>query len=300
MFGFPGMMHMGPFRRSLRCYSVAVLGERKEVEGGGKVILPPSALDHLTRLNIAYPMLFKITNPNAQRVSHCGVLEFVAEEGKVYMPYWMMKNLILQEGDIIEIESVSLPVATYVKFKPQSVDFLNISNPRAVLEMHLRSFACLTKSDIIAINYNDKIFEMAVQEVKPGNAVSIIECDMNVEFDAPVGYQEPVKPADKPPPDDAPIDLDSISLLHNKFIPFQGEGNRLDGKKKGTEPVPVHQLEKPQRGIPDLNYKPGKLTFLRGARPPLKDSNRDENAAAANFEAFGGEGRTIRDKKTKK
>lgn len=43
-----------------------------------------------------------------------------------------MKNLILQEGDIIEIESVSLPVATYVKFKPQSVDFLSISNPRAV------------------------------------------------------------------------------------------------------------------------------------------------------------------------
>lgn len=34
-------------------------------------------------------------------------------------------------------------------------------------------------------------------EVKPGNAVSIIECDMNVEFDAPEGYVEPssVKPS---------------------------------------------------------------------------------------------------------
>lgn len=28
-------------------------------------------------------------------------------------------------------------------------------------------------------------------EVKPGRAVSIIECDMNVEFDAPEGYVEP-------------------------------------------------------------------------------------------------------------
>lgn len=28
-------------------------------------------------------------------------------------------------------------------------------------------------------------------EVEPGNAVSIIECDMNVEFDAPEGYVEP-------------------------------------------------------------------------------------------------------------
>lgn len=28
-------------------------------------------------------------------------------------------------------------------------------------------------------------------EVKPGDAVSIIECDMSVEFAAPVGYQPP-------------------------------------------------------------------------------------------------------------
>lgn len=28
-------------------------------------------------------------------------------------------------------------------------------------------------------------------EVKPGRAVSIIECDMNVEFDVPEGYVEP-------------------------------------------------------------------------------------------------------------
>ena len=46
----------------------------------------------------------------------------------------------------------------------------------------------------MAINYNDQIYEMRVLEVKPGNAVSIIECDMNVEFAAPVGYQEPERP----------------------------------------------------------------------------------------------------------
>jgi len=30
-----------------------------------------------------------------------------------------------------------------------------------------------------------------VLETKPGNAVSIIECDMQVEFAPPVGYVEP-------------------------------------------------------------------------------------------------------------
>lgn len=51
--------------------------------------MPPSALEQLTRLNINYPMLFKLTNKKTNRITHCGVLEFVADEGKVYLPYWV-------------------------------------------------------------------------------------------------------------------------------------------------------------------------------------------------------------------
>lgn len=91
-----------------------------------------------------------------------------------------MHNLLLEEGDIVQIESVSLPVATFSKFKPQSPDFLEISNQKAVLENALRNFACLTTGDLVAIKYNSKIYELCVLETKPGNAVSIIECDMNV------------------------------------------------------------------------------------------------------------------------
>lgn len=43
---------------------------------------------------------------------------------------------------------------------------------------------------MIAINYN-KIYELQVMETKPDKAVSITECNMNVEFDAPLGYKEP-------------------------------------------------------------------------------------------------------------
>ncbi len=46
----------------------------------------------------------------------------------------------------------------------------------------------MSKGDVIAINYNKKIYELNVLETKPANAVSIIECDMNVEFEAPPGY----------------------------------------------------------------------------------------------------------------
>ena len=145
-------------------------GERSELEWGGKIILPPSALDTLTRLNIAYPMLFKLTTVNG-RTTHCGVLEFVADEGRMYIPYWMMQSLTIDQGDMIQIQSASLPVATYSKFQPHSVDFLELSNPKAVLESRLRHFACLSAGDVVAIHYNDQTFELSVLETKPGNLV---------------------------------------------------------------------------------------------------------------------------------
>lgn len=46
---------------------------------------------------------------------------------------------------------------TFVKFQPQSVDFLEISNPRAVLETTMRHFSCLTEGDVICLPYNDRV-----------------------------------------------------------------------------------------------------------------------------------------------
>ena len=68
----------------------------------------------------------------------------------------MMQNLALQEGDLTQIKSVSLPKGRYVKLQPHTTDFLDISNPKAVLEKTLRSFTCLTVGDQIVIHYNNK------------------------------------------------------------------------------------------------------------------------------------------------
>ena len=43
----------------------------------------------VARLNIQYPMLFKLTNKTTKRETHCGVLEFIADEGRIYVPYWV-------------------------------------------------------------------------------------------------------------------------------------------------------------------------------------------------------------------
>jgi ubiquitin fusion degradation protein 1 len=135
-------------------------------------------------------MLFSLRSEEG-RTTHCGVLEFTAEEGMCYIPFWMMQNLLIEEGSVITVTNVSLPKATFVKLQPQSVDFLEISNPRAVLEHALRNFSCVTKGDVIQIPYNSKNYHFALQAVEPQDAACIIETDCNVDFDAPVGYKEP-------------------------------------------------------------------------------------------------------------
>lgn len=40
-------------------------------------------------MNIEYPMLFELRNPSADKITHCGVLEFIADEGTVSLPNWV-------------------------------------------------------------------------------------------------------------------------------------------------------------------------------------------------------------------
>eukprot|EP00092_Neocalanus_flemingeri_P075818 GFUD01093982.1.p1 GENE.GFUD01093982.1~~GFUD01093982.1.p1 ORF type:complete len:305 (+),score=109.11 GFUD01093982.1:57-971(+) len=304
MFGmnfFPEMPR--PFNTQYRCYPVAMLpgSERSDVEAGGKIIMPPSALDQLTRLNIVYPMLFKLSNKKNQRTTHCGVLEFVADEGKIYIPYWMMQNLMLEEGGLVQVESATLPVATFSKFQPLSKDFLDLTNPKAVLEMRLRHFACLSKGDIVAINYNNKIYELNVLETKPAAAVSIIECDMNVEFEAPPGYVEPTVSRPQPMEEDEPeLDISQMLPEDTGFQAFAGSGNRLDGKKKRTNSeteIQSRQLAEYTRGIPDHNFQVGNIRFIRAKKPKDKDGKENEEDP---FQAFEGKGQSLRQAKSKK
>jgi ubiquitin fusion degradation protein 1 len=92
----------------------------------------------------------------------------------------MMQNMLLQVGDMVKVRNVSLPKGTYVKLQPVSSDFLDISNPKAVLERTLRTYTCLTVGDCFVVSYNNKNFEIEVKETKPKSAISIIETDCQV------------------------------------------------------------------------------------------------------------------------
>ena len=101
--------------------------------------------------------------------------------------------------------------------------FLDITNPKAVLEKVLRNFSCLTKGDLITIYYLNRNYELSVLELKPSNVVSIIDCDMEVDFASPMDSI----PSKSPP---TTTNDQQVHKNSSTFMPFHGSGNRLKWK----------------------------------------------------------------------
>lgn len=105
-----------------------------------------------------------------------------------------MNTLSLEPGDLLQIKSTDLPPGKLIKLQPQSPAFLDISDPRAVLENAFRNFSCLTKNDVFQFHYNDETYDIKVLEIKPDteqHAIVTMETDLEVDFATPVGYKPP-------------------------------------------------------------------------------------------------------------
>jgi len=59
-------------------------------------------------------MLFEISNLRDKRTSHCGVMEFVAEEGVVYLPYWVREDNPIPKLDGLTLISTAVDDAKSV------------------------------------------------------------------------------------------------------------------------------------------------------------------------------------------
>lgn len=245
----------------------------------------------------------------------------------------MMQTLQLDVGDMIQIKTTSLELAKMVKLQPQSVNFLEITDPRAVLEKVFRNFAALTKGDVFNFEYNDEIFDMAVLDVKPETekmGVSMIETDVSVEFAPPVGYVEPEK-APRGSGSSTPHGargaggtLPSGGLLYNQgtmaqainydaIAPgavsvsagnFVGEGQRLSSKKgsKSATPKPATPAAGKEAALPrrrnngpaPLRLPPNKLFLGYKIKPVKTAEDKEREAANAKQPHFSGQGQTLR------
>ncbi|GAM23192.1 hypothetical protein SAMD00019534_063670, partial [Acytostelium subglobosum LB1] len=300
-FGIPMAAGAGKFEQTFNVMNISLSG-RPNLEQGGKILLPVSVLNKLTRLNIQYPMMFEISNPKSHRSSHCGVLEFTAEEGVCYMPKWMMNNLRLNDNDNLKIKSALLPLGNFLRIQPHTQSFLEISNPKAVLESALRSFSAMTKSEDFVIEYNKNKYTLRVLDIKPdgqSHAISIVEADVSVDFAPAMDSKEVTEPkpattststgltfgsstskaipGSKKTDDDEEEEEDSDEEEKNKFKAFAGSGNRLDGKSS----TPPRLGTSPKSPLPSTSPSAANLSTT-----PTK----------GNYVAFGGKGYSLKDK----
>jgi ubiquitin fusion degradation protein 1 len=131
----------------------------------------------------------------------------------------MMQTLLLETGDIVQMKSTDLPSANLVKLQPQDPKFLDITDPKAVLEKAFRGFSTLTKGDIFTFEYNDTTYDVAVLEVKPETGklgVSMVETDVSVDFAPPVGYVEPERKSGTSTPRSGRGGLPAGGMLHSQ------------------------------------------------------------------------------------
>ncbi|MCP8717935.1 MAG: hypothetical protein M5F18_01390 [Asgard group archaeon] len=330
-FGSPPPMN-NKFEEYFRCYPVSMMPElirKDDANYGGKIFLPPSALNKLTMLHIRYPMLFELKNEQNDKLTHSGVLEFIAEEGRTYLPQWMMSTLQLSPGSLIKITNCDLSLGKFVKIEPQSVDFLDISDPKAVLENVLRKFSTLTVNDIIEVNYNDTIYGIKVLEVKPDNTsqgICVVETDLETDFAPPVGYVEPEYKPKAIKPETTPIDPSKVSrgagaatmaksINYAKLVAdsgkvekFTGSGQKLSGKtvetKKDEETNKSYNIDDLDPNAPPvpLNLPENQLFF--GFPVVLPTPEELEEGANDEFkkkqEAFSGSGQSLRQSKKRK
>ena len=191
----------------------------------------------------------------------------------------------------------------------------------------LRNFACLSTGDVIAIMYNAKTYEVSVLETKPAAAISVIECDLNVDFAPPVGYQEGQyggksggggkgtggDARDARGADDDAEEMDVAALMPEEkgFVAFSGGGMRLDGKKRNptrsesdsdaaaAAAAQARRAAQYVRGIPDYDYEVGTIRFIRSRPPKAAAADGADNGEKNGFEAFKGEGQMLKGPKRK-
>lgn len=221
--------------------------------------------------------------------THCGVLDFTAEEDVCYLPLHMFRRLCLTEGMIINLRNVILDRGTFIKFKPHKTEFVLNPNPKVILENGLRAYVCITKNDTISIEFNKKIYWLDVVECKPKDTVCLTNVDVTVDFDTPMDYVEEEQLKKK----------ESHVVMNNEKKPlsetelqekircerFRGFGLRVDGKKI-TEKQATSIEDNTKKKDEEDTYDPRKHRLVHGIRN--------------NFVAFKGQGKIFTEKKIKK
>ena len=266
-----------------RAFPANIMG-RDEIDPTNSVILPPSALKRLSLMknfgDTKNPILFRILNIQLSIYTHCGVFDFTAEEGTCYLPANMFDRLCLEEGSKVNLRALALNPGTFIKIQPQKTEFINIPEPKKVLEFNLRNYFCVTEGDTISIKFCGRSYKIDILECKPDKAIRTLNCDLVVDFAPPKDYKEPEpkKPINivtgsniKFNSEEKPLKLTKEEI--EKTITdkkFSGHHLRIDGKPISQKTAENVIKKKKEKEKAEENYDPRKCRIPSNPRPEFK------------------------------
>ncbi|KAF4043324.1 Ubiquitin fusion degradation protein UFD1 [Phytophthora infestans] len=213
--------------------------------------------------------------PDVCTRQYCSVQEFSAPDGQVFLPYWLMQNLRVPEGDWVVVTSVvNLPRGIYCRFQPESTSFLDLAaeiGPKLLMETALRRYSVLSMGSTIVIAYGTVRYHVQVAELKPAPVVSLCgDVDLETDFMPPEG-SDPIRPSTAKSStsseriwDNLPDPVDTTASPKDAPTCVTGYGRRLrDGGY--VENVSTVSAEEPPRRIPLSLQKAQKLVRDRNA-----------------------------------
>ena len=215
--------------------------------------------------------------------THCGVVEFTAEEGICIIPSNMFEKLCLIEDQKVNIRNVELKPGTFIKIQPHLTEFINNPNPRTVLEYNLRNYFCVTEGDTISVKFGKKIYKLDITQCKPAKAIRCLNCDIVVDFDPPKDYKEPenqprydindnnkssIKFKSNDLPDKQMTEEEKRKQIEDKK--FCGHHFRMDGKNVTNTQVKKIMQAKLENKNNEENYDPRKCRIISNPRPCFK------------------------------
>lgn len=217
-----------------------------------------------------------VSNPQMGKKTYTGVLEFSAEEGCCYLPYWMMNNLYLDEGSEIILRSVNLQKGKFIVLQPHETAFINLSNPKAILEQELTNYSCLMKGDTININYQGRDYLIDIVDCKPQDQICVVEADIEVDFKEPLDYkaiQEKQMVTPSLVKKNSKFAIPEEQLLQEqarqKIIENAKKLVRLDGKQltqKQIDEMVKKEMESMKKKVDEEDFDPRKHRLKHGIR----------------------------------
>lgn len=158
-----------------------------------KVLLPHHILKDLVLFNIKPPYVFEIYHENMVYKTVCSVLDFSLDEDQIIIPSWIFEQLSLDTTNNVIIRYKEIEEGEGIKLLPHSVDFLEIENPKKELEKTLTNYHVLSYGDEILLDFEDiGRCRFTITKIFPEylDSIYIVDTDLNVDFDEPLGYKE--------------------------------------------------------------------------------------------------------------